>query len=127
MPDFNSPFEEWGGADPRGYEDRLGRFWWSALEKGPDDKLKLIVYCTSPTGQIVSTWADSGITGQGGLLLQANGRLDAVGFITQGANATRRAVPVPGWVPVAQQSGGGLTVAERKALARLIQFLGILA
>ena len=60
---------------------------------------------------------------QGGLVLQANGRLDACGFVQQGMNATRRCVPVPGWVRPAQ--GGGLSARYQEALARLCELLRI--
>ena len=65
---------------------------------------------------MLGKWADSGIVGQGGLVLQGNGRLDAEGYIAQGDNATRRAIPVPGWVAAAPPSGG-LSAAQAAALA----------
>lgn len=124
MPDFNSPEIEWGGADPRSYEHPTTGDWWhGALQKDASGNLRLVVYRTSAAGALLSTWADSGITGQGGLVLQANGRLDACGFVQQGMNATRRCVPVPGWVrPV---PSGGLSARYQEALARLCELLRI--
>lgn len=118
MPDFNSPDREWGGADPRSYESGDGTWFHAALEKDSTGALRLEVWHVAGNGAILSKWTDHGIIGQGGLVLQANGRLDACGYIAQGDNATRRAVPVPGWVR--PSVGGGSLSAAQAALLDLL-------
>lgn len=124
--DFNSPEREWGGADPRGIEAPDGSWFWSALEKDSVGVLRLVVYRVSPTNTILMRWADSGIVGQGGLQLQPNGRLDAVGFLGFGDNQTRRAIPVPQW-PAPRPPASGATLPARyvTALNKLCAMLGI--
>lgn len=124
MPDFNSPEREWGGADPRSYESGDGSYFHSALEKNSAGVLRLVVWHTSAGGALIGEpWTSHGIIGQGGLVLQANGRLDACGYLAQGDNATRRCVPVPGWVRPAPS--GGLSARYQEALERLCSFLNI--
>lgn len=120
--DYNSPDREWGGADPRSYESGDGTWFHGALEKDASGQLRLEVWRTDANGQIMTGWQSggcwrgSGIVGQGGLVLQANGRLDAEGYIAQGDNATRRAIPVPDWQPHASGGGGGLSLAQAALL-----------
>lgn len=124
MPDFNSPDREWGGADPRSYESGDGSFFHGALEKNSAGALRLVVYHTTAGGALIGEpWTSHGIVGQGGLVLQANGRLDACGYLAQGDNATRRCVPVPGWVRPAPS--GGLSARYQEALTRLCEMLRI--
>jgi hypothetical protein len=109
MPDFNSPDFEYGGGRPTAYLAADSSWWYATLEKqgGPAGALKLIVYRTNPAGTVISSWADSGILGQGGLCLQGDGSLYAVGYLGYGDNQTMRAVAVPGFVP------GQLSAAHR--------------
>lgn len=123
--DYNSPDREWGGADPRSYESGDGTWFHGALEKDAAGALRLVVWHTTAAGAVLSKWADSGIVGQGGLVLQANGRLDAEGYIAQGDNATRRAIPVPGWVAPAP-AGGGLSAAQAALLAILAKIVQLI-
>ena len=123
--DYNSPDREWGGADPRSYESGDGTWFHGALEKDAAGALRLVVWHTTAAGAVLGKWADSGIVGQGGLVLQANGRLDAEGYIAQGDNATRRAIPVPGWVAPAP-AGGGLSAAQAALLAILAKIVQLI-
>jgi|GEM_PF-2766926 len=100
LSDYNAPDWEYGGGKPVKYTSADGTLFWGTLEKqgGSSGPLKLIVYHTSSDARtLIGTWADSGIVGQGGLVLQPDGTLEAQGYIAFGDNATMRAVPVPGW------------------------------
>ncbi len=100
LSDYNAPDYEYGGGRPASFKSADGTRFWGTLEKqgGSSGTLKLIIYRTSAAGALISTWADSGIIGQGGLVWQPDGTLEAVGYTAYGDNATMRAVPVPGWV-----------------------------
>lgn len=148
LTDTNTPDQEYGGGKAECYKAADGSLWWGTLAKR-GGVLKLIIYRTDATGALISSWAESGIIGQGGLSLQANGELWAVGYLSYGDGATIRAVPVPGWVPGPRGatgpvgpagpagpqgprgpqgepgSGGALDPKDRTALDRLRAWLGI--
>lgn len=107
LTDTNTPDAEYGGGKAECYRAADGSLWWATLAKR-GGVLKLIIYRTDASGALLSSWADSGIIGQGGLSLQANGELWAVGYTAYGDGATIRAVPVPGWAawPAAQGPAG---------------------
>lgn len=148
MPDLNAPDFEYGGGRPTAYLAADGTLWYATLEKdgGASGALKLIVYHVTVGGGLLGRWPDSGILGQGGLCLQGDGSLWAVGYVGYGDNQSIRAVPVPGFAPWAAQrgpqgpqgprgdpgpqgpagSGGGVLSARyTQAIERLCAFFGI--
>lgn len=122
--DYNSPDREWGGGKPESYLSGDGTYFHGALEKGSDGVLRLEVWHTKVDGTVISKWIGSGILGQGGLVLQGNGTLTAVGYLATGDNATRRVIEVPEWIPH-KTASGALSERYQKALERLCTFLGI--